>query len=201
MRIFIAVEVQSAVVRDAIYGILLALKETRADVKWVGKENLHVTLKFLGQTPKENVPEIKKMLENLLADKKRFNVSLGRIGAFPGITHPRVIWLGVSEGGKNMEEIAEGIDAQLLGLGFAGEKRAFSSHITLGRVKSSKNLKNLTDKIEAINRSTGGPAGTFVAGYISVMESNLSPKGPKYTALERIPLLGVLNERGNPLVL
>ena len=188
LRIFIAVEVQPATTREQIYKILLALRETHADVKWVEKENLHITLKFLGETPEEKLPEIKKMLENLLADKKKFNISLGRIGAFPDTAHPRVIWLGVSEGSRNVGEIAKGIDAQLHAMGFCEEKRAFSSHITLGRVRGSKHLKNLTDKIEALNHSTDETAGRFVVNHISIMESKLSPRGPEYVAHERIPL-------------
>jgi len=184
MRLFIAVTVPDDI-KEQIVALQSDLRSARADIKWVEKDNFHVTLKFLGETAEEKLDGIVSALSSALADIKPFALSFAGVGAFPGVRAPRVVWLGINEGKEQLKEAAQRIDETLSKLGFAKEIREFSSHATLGRLRSAKNRGILAEKIQKYGEAAFGP---FTVDHIDVMQSFLSPSGPRYQCLKSISI-------------
>lgn len=179
MRTFIAIEL-STTIRDSLAQIQSHLKYAGADVKWVEKNNIHLTLKFLGEVDEARCANVKSALDEIAAGSKPFEISLKDIGAFPNIDYPRVIWVGLDKGAKESTELAVKIDDALSKLGFQKETRPFAAHLTLGRVRSPKNKQALKDKITGYElRVTGYEK--VVSVYL--FQSTLTPKGSIYTKL------------------
>jgi len=149
-------------------------------VKWVGSERFHVTLKFLGEVPESMLPQVYEALSKSVAGSKPFNVSIEGAGAFPDINRPRVIWAGIGSGKQELAAIASKLDENFEPLGFAVEKRPFSPHLTLGRVRSLKNVSALSKIIAPLERTQ---IGSFSAASVDLMQSILRPEGPQYLCL------------------
>src|SRR3989338_5342197 len=135
MRTFIAIEL-SEEIRNTLAQIQSHLKYASADVKWVEKDNIHLTLKFLGEVDEERCEKIKSILDEIASQTKQFEISLKDLGAFPKIDYPRVVWVGLDKGITESKELAERIDAALSEIGFQKETRPFAAHLTIGRVRS-----------------------------------------------------------------
>lgn len=190
IRAFIAIELDEAV-RGEVSAILANLKQSGADVKWVSPENIHLTLKFLGDVKKDGIEKIKNALKAAANRAGRFNISLSEIGAFPNLNSPRVIWLRIKEGADESAKLVNEIEGQLVKLGLPKENRPFSFHLTLGRVRSSKNRQQLKKIIETLNKD---PSLTLQAvkssvKHITLFQSTLTPKGPIYTNLYEAALI------------
>ncbi|MHB0913428.1 MAG: RNA 2',3'-cyclic phosphodiesterase [Armatimonadota bacterium] len=181
MRTFIAVPLPAEVRRE-VAGIERALTASEADVRWVSEENLHITLKFLGDV--ERTDAVAKAVRSAVAGFPPFRAALAGVGAFPKPSRPSVIWVGVSEGKAALAELAERVEAAMESLGFAREIRPFSPHVTVGRVRTSKNLERLREIIERMH----GEAGSFEVRQVAVMRSDLSRSGPTYTPIAEAPL-------------
>lgn len=138
-RGFIAIEIE---VRNALKEILKKLKEINADLKVVREENTHLTLKFLGDTNEQLIDKIENTIKNSVNGITPFNVKLNKIGVFPNKRNIRVVWVGM-ENAENLVKIAEKLENDLQEFGFEKEKRKFSPHITIARVRSARNIENL----------------------------------------------------------
>lgn len=184
MRAFIAIEL-SEEIRDALAQIQSHLKYSGADVKWVEKDNIHLTLKFLGEITEEKCEKIKSILDTIGKSAKPFEISIKDIGAFPKIDYPRVIWVGLDKGVKESTEIAGKIDEELSKIGFEKDSRPFTAHLTIGRVRSSKNKDALREKIVNYGLST---MNYGLINHITLFQSKLSPKGPTYIKLHEARL-------------
>ena len=154
LRTFIAVEL-SAPLQQAIETLTQGFKNSGADIKWVGPHNCHLTLKFLGPTRLQQIDKIKDALHHLAQKTRPFFISLDGCGVFPSWDEPRVIWLGVTNGSQELTQLAQNIEEGLLRLGFSKEKRAFTSHITIGRVRSEKNLQELKKLLKDVSIEEG----------------------------------------------
>jgi 2'-5' RNA ligase len=185
MRLFAAIEINEEIRRVA-FAVIEKLSGAGADVKWVERENLHISLKFIGDRPEDLLPAVKGALKSAAAVSEKFTLTVGGAGVFPGAGSPRVVWLGASGGIEKSHILAQNIDSRLQPLGIEKEKRDFTAHLTLGRVRTPKNLANLSEEIK---RHGIEPAGLplNVNGFV-LFQSRLSPKGPTYTALERFLL-------------
>ncbi|MCX5668276.1 MAG: RNA 2',3'-cyclic phosphodiesterase [Candidatus Omnitrophica bacterium] len=186
MRTFIAIEL-SAEIKDSLAQIQSHLKYSGADVKWVEKDNIHLTLKFLGEISEEKLQQVIAALEIITRVIKPFEISIKDIGAFPNINYPRVIWVGLDKGTDESKSLAEKIVEELLKIGFQKEPRPFAPHLTIGRVRSPKNKEALKEKLQnyqlsAINYQLVSP--------IILFQSTLTPKGPTYTKLHETSLNG-----------
>jgi RNA 2',3'-cyclic 3'-phosphodiesterase len=179
MRVFIAIEL-SGEIREALAQTQSHLKYSGADVKWVEKENIHLTLKFLGEITEEKAKNIKDILDETAKLTKSFEISIKDIGAFPKIDYPRVIWVGLDRGADESRALAENIDERLSRIGFQKEIRPFAAHLTIGRVRSPKNKEALKEKIESYQLSA---FSCQLIQSIAMFQSKLSPKGPTYTKL------------------
>jgi len=185
IRAFIAVDIPP-LVRERIRSFQLPLRAIPADIKWVRPENMHVTLKFLGDIAAGRVPEILHAIQDIAVSRRPFRVSLCGTGAFPDGSRPRVLWIGIENGHAALSRLAESIEQKFAILGFEREKRAFSAHLTLGRVRSREGF---TEVIAAMERRVF-QTDPYRIEDVVLYGSELKPSGPVYTELGRVQLKG-----------
>jgi 2'-5' RNA ligase len=182
MRLFIAIEL-SEPIREALAQAQSHLKYAGGDVKWVERDNIHLTLKFLGEASEEKAERVKTALDEIAGKMKPFDISLKDIGAFPNANYPRVIWVGLDKGVEESKTLAGGIDEAMSGLGFEKESRPFAAHLTIGRVRSSKNREALKEKLANYKLST---TNCKTISSIVLFKSALTSSGPIYTKLHEV---------------
>ena len=187
MRTFIAIELPEEI-KDALYHLQEKLKKSQADVKWVVPQNIHLTLKFLGEIKDGQFDEIASILEGVAEEKNTFTIRLSSIGAFPKINFPRVIWVGIDKGDNETEEIARMLQERLKQIGIPEEERPFSSHITVGRVRSALNKQRLAECLLDLQNKDGFLNQEFQVEKITIFKSTLTPKGPIYEVLKEANL-------------
>lgn len=182
MRCFVAVDCPLEI-RDRLCmaqdGILPLL-----GMKAVGRESLHITLKFLGEVGKERIPSLVEALSSV--DFPRFNVTVKGLGAFPHPAKPRVVWAGIGDGSESIISLKEKVDIALAPLGFPKETN-FHPHLTLARVKGTVDGKGLG---KAIEEGTDTVYGSYAPEEFALMESRLSQKGPEYSKIAGFRLKG-----------
>ena len=179
IRVFIAIELNKET-QSYLSNIQSELKETKADVKWVKSENIHLTLKFLGNIDVSRITQIKKILTELSQENTEFITELCDIGAFPKKEHPRVIWIAIEKNQDKIIKIVADLEERLRELGIAKEDRPFIAHLTLGRVKSNLNRLKLVEKLKNINISQ---RHSLIVNKLTLFKSTLTPDGPIYQAL------------------
>lgn len=179
MRTFIAVEISDEQ-KNSLDQIEAHLKYAGADVKWVEKSNIHLTLKFLGEVSDEKLKEIQNILNVIADNAKPFEASLKDIGAFPKIDYPRVVWVGLDKGAEELKRLAEEIDERLSKIGFTKETRPFAAHLTVGRVRSPKNKQALKEKMLSYSFPSIPSARV---DRVILFKSTLTPKGSIYTKI------------------
>lgn len=160
------------------------INKTGASLKLVEPKNIHITLKFLGDTEETLIDEIEKIMENAVKDIDPFNIQLKGTGVFPNNDYIKVVWIGMSKV-EQIADIARKIDEPLSKLGFEKERREFSSHLTIARVKNAKNKEKLVRTIENYNEVE---FADIKVNSITLKKSELTPKGPIYTTLKKITL-------------
>ncbi len=183
LRCFIAIDISEPIRRD--FGeIIDRLKKYDADVKWVTVDNIHLTLKFLGNTPENLLPKIREYLFNVVLSYNPFYIRIYTTGVFPNRKYPRVIWIGVGDS-EILKRLQIDIENAMVSLGFKKELKAFNPHLTLGRVRSQKGVMNL---IQAIDTFKERDFGTIHVKQIKLMKSELKPQRAEYSCLYEIPL-------------
>jgi len=187
MRTFIAITLPKEI-KDSLSGILETLKATQADVKWVAPANIHLTLKFLGEIDDKKIQEIAEIMEIVAKNKPAFTMSASSLGAFPKPDYPRVIWLGLDKGAQEAKEIAEDLEENIAKLGIPKETRPFSSHITLGRLRSPAKKGRLIQELQNPIGILKGNNLEFSVTQITLFKSTLTPSGPVYQALKTASL-------------
>jgi 2'-5' RNA ligase len=141
-------------------------------------EDLHLTLKFLGDTRWEQTADVARRVKSAAGSQKRFSLKLSGVGAFPSADRPNVLWVGAESGGV-LEQLAGDLDQQLTEVGFLPEARAFHPHVTLARVKASA-PPGLSEWIQRLGTQE---FGTVDIEQIELFQSELRDKGPRYTSL------------------
>ena len=184
IRCFIAVEI-SEEIRYQLKDILNQLKATDGDVKWVRPEATHLTLKFLGDVSTSQIEPIAEIVQKTVADFHQFQAHIVGSGAFPNFHRPRVFWLGIREGCDPLVKLANKFESNLLTLGFEKEKRSFKSHLTLGRVRSMRQIEKVQQVLSDIDIDTW-----FDVDQIVFMKSDLKPTGAVYTPVHQFQLRG-----------
>lgn len=178
IRAFIALEISDEA-RGEVARLEKELKISGADVKWVMPESMHLTLKFLGNIPEEKIPVLSRRLDEITSVNAPFEATLHDLGVFPKWDHPRVVWVGLFEGADRVTAIAAQVEEAMAGEGFAKEERKFSPHITIGRVRTTKNKDKLKRIAEGIAVK---PVTSRISGII-LFRSELSSAGSVYTPL------------------
>lgn len=182
LRCFIAIEIPETI-RKSISDIIDGLKKSGSDVKWVADENIHITLQFLGETEESVIPAIKEALDKILAPYSPFYIKITDIGCFPDRRRPRVIWVGMEES-QTLINLRKDIAEELVKFGYQKEERGFTPHVTIGRVKSNKNMNKLLKRIDEVKTTR---FSDFQAQHITLMKSELKPSGAKHYSLAEIP--------------
>uniref|UniRef100_A0A7C4D8H3 RNA 2',3'-cyclic phosphodiesterase n=1 Tax=Staphylothermus marinus TaxID=2280 RepID=A0A7C4D8H3_STAMA len=178
IRVFIAVDISEQSVLNNLIKIRELLVETGADLKPVADENLHITIRFIGEVPINIVNNICNEMSKI--DYKPFKIKVQGIGVFPSISRPRVIWAGVTEGINELTQIHDSVEKILRKLGIPPDREKFIPHITLARVRSDRNISKL---VKLINSIVTYEFGEFVVNEIVLKRSILTQSGPIYSNL------------------
>ncbi len=178
VRAFIALELDSSV-KEKISSLISQLKNIDSSIKWVPSEALHFTLKFLGNIDTAMIQPIANELEKISKDTPCFKISFSKIGAFPNMNRPKVIWIGVENGAQSIIHLAQKCESHLETLGFKKEPREYKAHLTLGRVKSLKNIDTVIKKAGEIDL----PIDSAGIQKITLFQSDLTSKGAIYKEL------------------
>src|SRR5713226_738055 len=182
VRTFISIDLEDPQILSRIASILSSLQALGGDLKPVERENIHITLKFLGDVSTPRLAEVKSSLKQLAFPA--FTGEIKGVGAFPNLTHMNVVWVGVNEGWSQVEQIYEQVEKLLSSLGFRRENRPFSPHITIARVRSGRNRDEIANFLRRLSDES---FGTFNVGRIRLKQSILSSSGPKYSTLLEVP--------------
>jgi RNA 2',3'-cyclic 3'-phosphodiesterase len=183
LRCFIAIEIPEAI-KQGISEIIDLLKKYNIDIKWVKSENLHITLKFLGNTQDNLLQKIQESLFNIVLSYEPFYIKIYTTGVFPNRRNPRIIWVGI-EDSDMLEKIKIDIEDSMALLGFQKENKGFKPHLTLGRVRSQKGIINLINELDNFKNKD---FGNIYVKDIKLMKSVLKPTGAEYSCLYEIPL-------------
>ncbi len=183
VRSFISIDLEDQQILSRIASILSSLQALGGDLKPVERENIHLTLKFLGNVSAPRMTEVKSSLKRL--PFPAFPAEIKGAGAFPNLNHMNVIWVGVNEGWTQVEQIYEQVEKLMSGLGFRRENRPFSPHITIARVRSGRMRDEIANFLQHISDES---FGTITVDKVRLKQSILSSSGPKYsTLLEVLP--------------
>jgi len=182
IRSFIALPTQLNA-QQAIAGIQTKLKATQVDVKWESQNKFHITLVFLGNVEQPKLELLSTALAKSVQQFSSFTIAYKSIGAFPNIQNQRVVWIG-TKSNQTVLDLQTATANKCAEFGFPKEDRLFHPHITLGRVKETRNIVRLTEAIKTI---TFEPIETLCSE-ILLMKSELHPSGSIYTILKSLPL-------------
>ncbi len=161
------------------------LKSSQADVRWVSPGKIHLTLKFFGNIDEAAIEPIVKAVEGPAHVVSPFFLKVEGIGAFPNWKNPRVIWMGLIDGGDILIPLQKQVETELQKIGFEPEGRAFQPHLTLGRVNSGRGKEAL---IRTMEEHREEEFGEFEVSKVILFKSDLKPTGPIYTALREVEL-------------
>lgn len=182
MRIFIAVELPGPVV-EHLEMLQNRMEGMLENVRWVKPASIHLTLKFLGDTDSETLEPLSRAVRKHTVSQKAFTLSLADTGAFPNMTRPRIIWVGLGGDRESLSGLQQRIESELEGLGYGKENRSFRPHLTLGRVTSSPG--GIAGLKEAMEWNNAVEAPSFTVEGLTLFKSDLQPRGAVYTPLER----------------
>jgi 2'-5' RNA ligase len=184
LRAFIAISLPEPVLQ----GIVTAqetLKRSGLKIRWVRKEGIHLTLKFLGDIDRDSVEKISEAMERATGSFSPFTLWAEGIGVFPNLRRPRVAWVGLSGDIEILRALQRDLESQLSGLGFPKEKRPFKGHLTLGRVKGRLDGIKLQEALEDLGDFR---TESFTAQSLVLFQSELRPDGAVYSRLAEVPL-------------
>jgi len=190
LRLFLGIELAptlKAAAAAASDSVQATIQQTapRAPIRWVTPENLHITTWFLGEVDDERAKPLHAVLAAPFTTP-RFRLRLEGVGTFPPSGRPRVIWIGISQGAESLVSLYDELVHRLPAIGFEAERRAYTPHLTLARVKEIR-----AADASAVRRALGAQRFSGVDGeveHLTLFRSRLSPKGSQYEALLRVPL-------------
>ncbi|MBN2387110.1 MAG: RNA 2',3'-cyclic phosphodiesterase [Anaerolineales bacterium] len=188
VRAFIAIELP-ANLQQAIASATAGLQEAlpRPLVRWVATQNVHLTIKFLGDVAPGNLERLAEALGDEAAAHHPFEASVGKLGAFPNPRRPRVIWVGL-EAPASLLSLQRGVEAVCARMGFPAEAQRFHPHLTLGRLTKLVTAPDLERVQTALGKTEVGLLGKLNVNSIQIFKSDLKPGGPIYSRLHVLPL-------------
>jgi 2'-5' RNA ligase len=188
-RLFVAVELPGAV-RQALDHLQHELqRRALRGLRWVRPEGIHLTLKFLGETPRDKLDTIEEALTGSTAGIAPHELSLGRLGTFGSRNAPRVLWVDLAGDVETLQRLQEQVERALVPLGFPRENRGFSAHLTLARV-GPESARDVAGPLAEATGSVSASPTRFEASEVALMMSKLGPGGAVYTQLKAFPLAG-----------
>ncbi len=185
IRTFIGIATNSAV-RGRALELIDRLRRGDTQAKWTAAENLHLTLKFLGDVPEEQIPRVCRTVAEAVSACKQFQLQFRGAGAFPDTRRPHTLWIGVGEGEAEVRRLQKVVDRALRKLRFPKEPRRYHPHLTIGRIRrpesGGNNLKEL------LQQSSKFDAATLCIEEVAVFASSIGVGGSTYTPLGRAAL-------------
>jgi len=179
IRSFLCFDIENETVLNRLETTQRRLVQTGADMKLVKTQNIHITIRFIGNT-------IPAMIEKIFEEMKKilftpFTVHIKGLGTFPNLRYPRVVWAGIAEGAEQLRSVFNQIEPKLRDLGFTPDLRGFSPHLSIARVRSSRNKAELA---EFVKNNSNWEFGSIEARCLRLKKSILTLKGPIYSTLK-----------------
>ena len=181
VRLFIAIEIPEYI-RNTFASLLKDFRSVAPHLKWIPAGNLHVTLKFLGETDASNLDALQNVLASIRSDDP-VHLEFRGLGFFPSEKRPRVLSAGM-EASANLKSLAEDIDQAARSLGFPLEERPFTPHLTLARLPLPGIPPKLLQAMIRINEKAGHSFGSLSTTSFHLIESKLKPGGAEYTTVQ-----------------
>ncbi len=178
IRCFISIDVEDPKILSGVRAVQNSLRDVGADLRIVGGENVHVTLKFLGNVQPEILSNVKNILSGLRFSP--FTLELKGAGAFPNLNRISIIWVGIGTGAGEVEAIYDQVEEGMSGLGFAKENRRFNPHITVARVRTGRKREELARLLADLTENS---FGSFIAEKVRLKQSILRLGGAEYHTL------------------
>ena len=179
IRSFLAFDMESDTVLNRLKAAQALLVQTGADLKLVEPQNIHITVRFLGDITPDTAEKIFEEMKKIQFTP--FNVQISGLGVFPDLHYPRVVWAGMTEGADQLKNVFTQLEPRLQGLGFTPDPKGFSPHLTIARVRSGTNKTQLA---EFINKNANYDFGAIKAECLRLKKSDLTPKGPIYSTFK-----------------
>jgi 2'-5' RNA ligase len=186
VRLFVAVNLPEGL-RGALWTASEPLRAAGYPVRWVGNDGLHLTLKFLGEVATSREAVLVTALQSAVEGAKPFSVALARVGAFPSVARPRVLWIGC-EAAPPLELLQDRVERAFAEIGFPVEGRPFHPHLTLGRTRRGAHPRDFV----GLERAAAdlNVQGELLVSSVDLMESVLHPSGARYTQRHAAKLVG-----------
>lgn len=183
LRLFIAIEMPTEI-KSQIANVISELRSAQAEVRWEQPEKLHITLKFLGETSEDLLPQIVLLLEGVAEKTSPFTIKYSGLGCFPNIHEPRIVWVGVDDITDKIQPLVASIETEMASIGLEKEIKAFHPHVTIGRMKSRKNMSTLLRTMESITLESQPMSITEIV----LIKSELKPAGSIHTIMQQFSL-------------
>jgi 2'-5' RNA ligase len=184
LRAFVALILPEEIV-DYLVRIQRSLKSKGVSIGWVRPENLHLTIKFLGDMPESDVPRAADALQKAVDGMPAFELTVQGMGVFPGIKRPRVLWVGLGGAPHLLKQLHGRLEAALEPMGVMPDKRGFTAHLTLGRIRKRIDPNRL---LTVMVDAGGFAPKSFFAQRLALFKSDLQPRGAIYTPLSEVVL-------------
>jgi len=181
IRSFIAFDIDSELVLKRLSEVQNMLVNTGANLKLVKPQNIHVTMRFLGNISPPMVDSIHEEIKKVSFTP--FDIELKGLGAFPSLRYARVVWAGIRKGADELRSVSDQLEPRLRRLGFKPDRKGFSPHLTIARVRTGRNKAELVRCVEDL---VDHEFGIIKADYLRLKKSVLTPKGPVYTTLREV---------------
>jgi len=181
IRAFIAIDLPTQILEQIQQLQEFLLPITNSLIRWTKPENIHLTLKFLGEFEKQKLNEVQNVIREIATTEVSFTLFIKGYGVFPNLEQPRIVWVGIDEC-VPLKTLVRRLEENLRPLGFKPENRPYKPHLTIGRVKQDYSLqKNL--KLTGILCTAKTITGSFSVEEIALYRSDLKPGGPVYSRL------------------
>ncbi|MBY8996857.1 MAG: RNA 2',3'-cyclic phosphodiesterase [Candidatus Thorarchaeota archaeon] len=181
VRAFLSIDIEDQSLLSQIQNIQQKLDLNAAKMKIVKKENIHFTLHFFGDTLLTKLDQIQACLDGIVIDP--FEIEVVGVGSFPNKRRPRIIWIGVTHNASKILNLKNEIDSSLMELGYQPEKRKYTPHATIARVRHVNDSKRIADNLESLANEV---IGSMIITKIMMMKSTLTSSGPFYEPLWQI---------------
>ena len=180
IRCFFSIDIEDKSTLEQIIFVQKRLQETGANLRLVAPENIHITLKFVGEVPSDFVDRMINFSSEI--EFSPFRVELRDVGCFPSLRRINVIWVGIKEGNIGLMSIFQGLESRMRQLGLKPERRGFSPHITIARARSGRNRDKLAEIVDEVSDTF---FGVFEVMNFRLKKSVLKPSGPTYSTIHQ----------------
>lgn len=187
LRCFIAIDFCKDILQQVFWVQNQLVKDGFHEIRWMKADNLHITLKFLGDTEVEKITVLKDKIDQVCATTRSFELRYEKMGVFPGWANPRILWLGF-ERSAQLHTLAEKIETACNEMGFEAEKRPFSPHLTIGRFKQDFPLHKMAILREKCSQLHFDIPKQIIIN-VHLYRSILKPSGAEYSRIHSSPLL------------